>query len=155
MLSPIKMVLLMSLRLLLGQKPFILLAKPCLWKRNLQILPILRVPSGVTTMWPCLELGKMTPGVASLIQNKVGVGFPAAMQSKAAGAPSATFWSDGSTKKIGGAGKTRKEALSVSYLILVSPSDPARGCLTPFRLCHKCGINFRCVSYTRGRGNNS
>ena len=65
--------------------------------------PIFKVPWGVTATWPWVVAGRRIPGLDSLIQNKVGVGFPAAMQSSEAGAPSATFWFDGSTKNIGGA----------------------------------------------------
>ena len=65
--------------------------------------PIFKVPWGVTATCPWVVAGKRIPGLDSLIQNKVGVGFPAAMQSSEAGAPSATFWFDGSTKNIGGA----------------------------------------------------
>ena len=68
-------------------------------------LPILKVPSGVTVMRPFVVAGKIIPGLDSLIQKSVGVGFPEAMQSREAGAPSATFWSVGSTKNIGGAVK--------------------------------------------------
>ena len=69
--------------------------------------PIFKVPWGVTATCPWVVAGKRIPGLDSLIQNKVGVGFPAAIQSSEAGAPSATFWFDGSTKKIGGA-ETKK-----------------------------------------------
>jgi hypothetical protein len=65
-------------------------------------VPILKVPSGVTVMRPFVVAGKIIPGLDSLIQKSVGVGFPEAMQSREAGAPSATFWSVGSTKNIGG-----------------------------------------------------
>ena len=54
-------------------------------------------------MRPFVVAGKMIPGLDSLIQKSVGVGFPEAIQSRDAGAPSATFWSVGSTKNIGGA----------------------------------------------------
>ncbi len=65
--------------------------------------PILSVPSGVTVMWLAVDPGSKMFESLSFIQNKVGVGLPAAMQSRTAGAPSATFWSVGSTKNIGGA----------------------------------------------------
>ena len=74
--------------------------------------PIFKVPWGVTATCPWVVAGKRIPGLDSLIQNKVGVGFPAAMQSSDAGAPSATFWFDGSTKKIGGAETKKNHAKS-------------------------------------------
>jgi hypothetical protein len=66
-------------------------------------LPILSVPSGVTVKWLLTDPGNNIFESVSFIQKRVGVGLPAAIQSSTAGAPSATFWSVGSTRNIGDA----------------------------------------------------
>ena len=56
----------------------------------------------------------------SFIQKRVGVGFPAAMQSRTAGAPSATFWSVGSTRNMGGAANLNlKPAIRVNHSVFL------------------------------------
>ena len=87
------------------------------------------------------------PGLDSLIQNKVGVGFPAAIQSKEAGAPSATFWSDGSTKNMGGAVTKKKKSRRNFYVTF--PQG-----LTPFRLENWRREHKFYMCHIPGRSNN-
>ena len=69
------------------------------------MLPIRNDPSGVTVNCLIWVPGNIIFGSPSFIQKSVGVGFPAAIQSRTAGAFSATFWSVGWTRNIGGASK--------------------------------------------------